>query len=165
MEREKLGELYDKYIEGLIYFIFSYVHNMEEAEDIAEDVFVEILLHPDRFKKASSEKTFLYAIGKNKAIDHIRKESKVVAMNPEDEEGLFNIAAKDDVPAEILIKERNEELLSALNSINENYRLAIYLSYFEEMSNQEIADIMKVNKKKVENYLYRGKNELKGFEI
>ena len=50
ISREKIEELVEEYREGLIHFIFRYVRDAHMAEDLAEDVFVELLLHPDRFR-------------------------------------------------------------------------------------------------------------------
>ena len=175
MDRAKLEELYDKYIKGLIYFINGYVHDIYEAEDIAEDVFVELLLHPERYRKASSEKTYLFAIGKNKAIDRIRRDSKLVpftegavadgedtkSKGQEDDNGIWSFDTTPDVAVDVIKKEEQREMLQAVSELKEEYRMAIFLSYYEGLPNGEIAELMSVSKKQVENYLYRGKQSLK----
>ena len=77
-EQEAFGEIVDLYRESLIFFIHRHVNNLDTAEDLAEDVFVELIVHPGRFEGKSSLKTFVFAIARNKAIDWLRKDRKSV---------------------------------------------------------------------------------------
>ena len=57
-EQEAFGEIVDLYRENLIFFIHRYVNNLDTAEDLAEDVFVELIVHPGRFEGKCSLNTF-----------------------------------------------------------------------------------------------------------
>ena len=177
ISREKIEELVELYRESLINFIYRYVRDPDTAEDLAEDVFVELLLHPDRFRNASSEKTYLFAIGRNKAVDFIRKHSRMVllgdraTMTSEDElsfleresrdEERLKLMAEDNDPATSIIrKEEREHLHRALKTIKKEYREALALVYFEEMTYEEAGRVMGKNNKQVENLIYRGKKSL-----
>ena len=177
ISREKIEELVALYRESLINFIYRYVRDPDTAEDLAEDVFVELLLHPDRFRNASSEKTYLFAIGRNKAVDFIRKHSRMVllgdraTMTSEDElsfleresrdEERLKLMAEDNDPATSIIrKEEREHLHRALKTIKKEYREALALVYFEEMTYEEAGRVMGKNNKQVENLIYRGKKSL-----
>ena len=177
ISREKIEELVEEYREGLIHFIFRYVRDAHMAEDLAEDVFVELLLHPDRFRAASSEKTYLYAIGRNKAVDYIRKNSRMLLLNDREtgtseddlafleresmEEERFKQMAEDSDPAlRLLKKEEAEELRSAMAEIKREYREALTLVYFEDMSYDEAGKVMGKKNKQIENLIYRGKKSL-----
>ena len=177
ISREKIEELVTLYREKLIYFIYRYVKDIDTAEDLAEDVFVEILLHPDRFREQSSEKTYLFAIGRNKAIDFIRKSSKLTLLNGagdfsseeemefimrkrRDDEVLLG-SVEGDPEAELLKKENAQELLDALQNLRPEYGEALKLRYFEGLSYDEIGQIMDKDRKQVENLIYRGKNNLR----
>ncbi|MBQ6088595.1 MAG: RNA polymerase sigma factor [Firmicutes bacterium] len=177
ISREKIEELVYLYREKLIYFIYRYVKDLDTAEDLAEDVFVEILLHPDRFKEQSSEKTYLFAIGRNKAVDYIRKNSKTVLLSgagdvsSEDEMDLLMRKGREDVltlgkiqgdpEAELLKKENAAELLDALQDLRPEYGEALKLRYFEGLSYGEISQILGKDRKQVENLIQRGKKSLK----
>ena len=76
-DRDAFGEVIDLYRESLIFFIHRYVNDMDTAEDLAEDVFVELIVHPERFGEKSSLKTYVFAIARNKAIDWIRRHSRL----------------------------------------------------------------------------------------
>ncbi len=178
ISREKIEELVFYYREKLIYFIYRYVKDLDTAEDLAEDVFVELLLHPDRFKEQSSEKTYLFAIGRNKAVDFIRKNSKLTLLNgagdidSEEEMDLLMRKSREDMvtlrsvegdpEAELLRKEDAAELLDALQNIKPEYGEALKLRYFEGLSYDEIGQIMDKDRKQVENLVQRGKKSLRG---
>ena len=53
-DRDAFGEIVDLYRESLIFFIHRYVNDIDTAEDLAEDVFVELIVHPERFSEKSS---------------------------------------------------------------------------------------------------------------
>lgn len=177
ISREKIEELVEEYREGLIHFIFRYVRDAHMAEDLAEDVFVELLLHPDRFRAASSEKTYLYAIGRNKAVDYIRRNRRMVLLGDREsgtseddlafleresmeEERFKNLAEDSDPALKLLKKEEAEELHRALNEIKREYREALTLIYFEDMSYEEAGRVLGKNNKQIENLVYRGKKSL-----
>ena len=70
-------EIVEEYRESLIFFLYRYVGDLYAAEDLAEDVFVEVLLHPKRFRFQCALKTWLFTIGHNKAVDFLRKTSRL----------------------------------------------------------------------------------------
>ena len=79
-----LDESIIEYSDGLILYLTSIVGNIHTAEELAEDTFVLLGTKKPKFKEKSSFKTWLYAIGRNIAIDHIRKRSKKKSISIED---------------------------------------------------------------------------------
>lgn len=76
-DQSAFDELMDAYRDRLIFFVKGYVGSAEEAQDIAMDTFVEILVHPGRFRFKSSFKTYIYSVARHKAIDFLRKKRTV----------------------------------------------------------------------------------------
>ena len=68
----------DAYRDRLIFFIKGYVRSAEEAQDIAMDTFVEILVHPGRFRFKSSFKTYIYSVARHKAMDRLNNDYRTV---------------------------------------------------------------------------------------
>ena len=95
-EQEAFGEIVDLYRENLIFFIHRYVNNLDIAEDLAEDVFVELIVHPGRFEGKSSLKTFVFAIARNKAIDWLRKHKRMTLASIEDAEEIAEFATLEE---------------------------------------------------------------------
>ncbi len=151
-------EILDMYSENLIFFINRYVNNISIAQELSEDVFVEILLHKKRYNFKTSLKTYLFTIGRNKAVSYLRR----CARKPEYAyEYIENEADRKNIEDEFIKKEQERELHKALERLNEDYKTVLHLVYFENMSADETASVMKKNKKQIENLLYRAKQALR----
>ena len=151
-------EIVDEYREGLIFFLYRYVGDLHAAEDLAEDVFVEVLLHPKRFRFQCALKTWLFTIGHNKSVDFLRKTSRLQVVPLDEAERLAEVSNLEDA---VLDSEEKRLLNGALGEISEDYRMALHLVYFEDLSHEEAARVMKKNRKQVENLVYRGKQSLR----
>lgn len=110
-EQEAFGEIVDLYRENLIFFIHRYVNNLDTAEDLAEDVFVELIVHPGRFEGKSSLKTFVFAIARNKAIDWLRKHTRMTLVPVSDfsMKYIYVTHAENDENENVLWDDDNEE--------------------------------------------------------
>ncbi len=157
-DENAFGEIIDLYREGLIFFINRFVHNYSVAEELSEDVFLELLIHKHRYNFKNSLKTYLYAIGRHKAIDYVRKLTRRDEV-PFDESVYAAQAA--DFDETFLTGERSRQLHTAIDGLNGDYRTVLHLLYFEEMSAEQAGTVMKKNRKQVENLAYRAKNALK----
>ncbi len=166
-------EIVDEYRESLIFFLYRYVGDLHAAEDLAEDVFVEVLLHPKRYRFQCALKTWLFAIGHNKAVDFLRKTSRLHLVSPDEASRLaeaegagaagsgYGGAALESLEDAVLDSEEKRALNRALGQIAEDYRMALHLVYFEELSYEEAGQVMNKNRKQVENLVYRGKQSLR----
>ena len=157
-DQDAFEEIIDLYRENLIFFLHRFINNLDTAEDLAEDVFVEVLVHPDRFKGKSSLKTYLFAIARNKAVDWIRHHSRLNIVSLDAAENLAEAATVEEA---VLKSDEQRKLADAMESIKEDYKVALHLVYLEEMSYDEAGKIMKKTRKQVENLVYRGKKALK----
>jgi RNA polymerase sigma-70 factor (ECF subfamily) len=144
------------YFDNLVFFLNRYVQDMQAAEDLAMDSFLELLIHPTRYHFKTSLKTYLFAIGRNKALNYLKKRKRIRRDEPYDAE-----AATPDLAEAFLDSEEKRELHRAIASLPDDMRTAVHLVYFEGFSYEETAKAMKVSKKQVDNLLYRAKNSLK----
>ena len=152
-------EIIKDYKDGLMLYLNNYVQNIHIAEDLMEDTFVRIVVKKPRFSGKSSFKTWLYAIGRNIAVDYVRKNAKVCEISAEEASNI--IKDETDVEKEYLKDERKILLHKTLANLNTDYRTVIYLIYFENFSIAETADIIKKSYKQTENLVYRAKKSLK----
>ncbi len=158
-DTEALEKLVIIYRNRLIIFINSYVNNLYDAEDLAEDVFVQIIVKKPSFKRKCEFKTWLFSVARHLAINHVKRTKRTI---PYDDVSTLQPSVTVKGPDELLIiNENKRDLYEKLILIKYEYRQVIVLSYFEGFSNNEIAFIMKKTKHQVENLLYRAKNALK----
>ena len=157
-DNEGLVIIVKTYSDSLVNFICKFVRDRQTAEDLMQDTFVELISKKNKFRNESQFKTYLFRIARNKAVDFIRKSSKTTFIFDEttvgDEDKLY---VEDD----ICNAETKADLHSAIQALNPAYREIIYLSYFNNLSNEEIAIIIKKSKRQTELLLYRAKQSLK----
>lgn len=156
-DRNGMVELIRDYKDGLILYLGGIVGNIHTAEDIMEDTFVKLVVKKPKFREKCSFKTWLYTIGRNAALDYLRKKAKK-SDTPLDE---LELADKLDLEQSYIQEERKIMVHHALAELKSDYRQVLILSFFEELSNEEIAAVMRKSKRQVENLLYRAKHSLK----
>lgn len=158
-DKSAFSELIDMYRENLIFFINRYVNNEDTAEEIAADCFAELIVHPTRYGFRSSLKTYIFSIAHHKAVNHIKKNSRTTLY--ESTEIIEKSTEYIEFEKDVMKKEQNRLLHMALPKLKEEYRTAIHLVYFEELSYKEAAGVMRKTTKQIDNYVTRGKAALK----
>jgi RNA polymerase sigma factor (sigma-70 family) len=144
--------------------ILYMIQSVEEAQDLTQEVFVEVFLNVENFKAQSKLSTWIYRIAVNKALNHQRfkKARKRFGMVL----SIFNLAPADDVPdfvhPAILLenKELSESLYQAINQLPEKQKTAFVLRQLEDLSYTEIAEVMQTTTPSVESLLFRAKQSL-----
>jgi len=160
-DNDAFTEIVELYKENLIFFINRYVHDLDSAEDISEDVFVELLVHKHRYNFKTSFKTYLFSIARHKAIDHVRKLSRHGETSYDDEFGDAQTPDEKDLEDEFIASERERQLHKAIDKLNSDYREVLHLLYFENMTTEEAGRVLRKNRKQIENLSYRAKGMLK----
>jgi len=153
-----LCEIINEYNKGLTLYLNSFVNNLTTADDLSEDTFVKIGLKKPHFSGKSSFKTWLYAIGRNIALDYLRKSSKisVVSIDECEEQRDVNAFEKD------CLKEEQKEIVhKTMKNLKSEYRQILWLIYFEELSTKETAEVMKKSVHNIESTLSRARKALK----
>ena len=152
-------EIIKNYKDGLIIYLCSVTGNVHVAEDLTEDTFVRIITKKPRFTGKASFKTWLYTIGRNIAIDFLRKNSRRQEVSTEE---LLEIRSDELLLEQAYIKEEEKiELHRAMKELTETYRQVLWLAYFEDLSNKEIAAVMKKSVHNIETLLYRARKSLR----
>jgi len=159
MEGDESGleEIVRVFSRPLLLFINGYVNNISIAEDIVSEAFLRLIIKRRRFKGAALFKTYLFSVGRNLAIDYLRRSAKNKTV-PLVEDSPADI---EELEAQALADEQKRKVHSALLKLNELYREVLYLSFFEGFTNEQIAKELNKSKKQVENLLYRAKQSLK----
>ena len=158
-DRDAFDSVLEIYFDNLTFFINRYVHDVHTAEDIAIDSLLELIVHPKRYNFKVSLKTYLFTIGRNKAINYIRRCGRIAFTELNDTDLLSDYKSLED---DVIEDERWQRVSRAVEKLPEPMRAAVHLVYFEEMSYADAAKIMKKSEKQVDNLLYRAKGILKG---
>ncbi len=152
-------EIIRDYKDGLMLYLNGFVQNIHTAEDLMEDTFVRLVAKRPKFSARYSFKTWLYTIGRNVAIDYLRHNSK---MLPASGEELQREKSEEAGLEQSYLREEQKILLhGAMGRLKLEYRQVLYLSFFEDFDNAQIAAVMKKSKRQIENLMYRAKMSLK----
>jgi RNA polymerase sigma factor (sigma-70 family) len=143
------------------------VQNSEDAEDVAQEVFIQVYRSIDQFKGDARLSTWIYRITTTKALDHIRsrKRKKRFAFitslfGPNDE--LIHEPVDFQHPGVALDRKEQAALLfRMIEQLPENQKVAFTLHKTEELSYQEIADVMQLSVSAVESLLFRARQNLR----
>ncbi|RUA23767.1 MAG: RNA polymerase sigma factor [Bacteroidetes bacterium] len=160
--------LVDKYQVLVFNTCLGFVGNRQSAEDLSQDVFIEMHRSISKFRGDSKLSTWLYRIAVNKSLNHIRdnKKHSVVRSierffygekdeNLDVEDSIFGLA---DAPLEQ--QQHTKELHLAIQSLPKNQQIAFNLNKFDDLSYKQIAEVMDVSLSTVESLIHRAKKNL-----
>ncbi|NTW54098.1 MAG: RNA polymerase sigma factor [Chlorobaculum sp.] len=161
------SELVAEHQDMVVNTCFRFVFNREDAEDLAQEVFIEVYRSLEKFREESKLSTWIYRIAVTKSLDHLRKLkrkkrfSSLKRVIGIDDPADSIPAPSDDNPGDALVnKERVAVLQNALDALPDNQKTAFLLSKQDGYSNQEIADILQTTIPAVESLIHRAKKNL-----
>jgi len=143
------------------------VQNEEDADDITQEVFIQVYQSVSSFKGESKFSTWLYRITVSKALDHEKRKKRkkrfafVQSLFGNDEKEPFQPAEFNHPGVQMEKKERAAELFHALKQIPDKQRIAFTLHKLEGQSYQEVAEIMNTTLYAVESLIARAKTNLR----
>lgn len=157
-EEKAVDVLIEKYGDALTLYINGYVKDMHEAEDLMIEAFAQVFAKERPIHENGSFRAYLYKTARNLTIRH-KKKKKILLLGYEALP--FEPQSEMLADTELYRSERNRQLYQALEQLKEEYREALYLVYFEEMSYRETAIVMRKSEQQITNLVYRGKKSLK----
>ena len=156
---EKAAEpLVEKYGDALTLYINGYVKDIHESEDLMIEAFSRLFAKARPVDGEGSFKAYLYKTARNLALRHMQKH-RIFFLHFHELE--FEPQSEVLTDTKIYRAERYRALSEAFEKLKAEYREALYLVYFEEMSYRDAAAVMGKNEQQVTNLVYRGKQRLK----
>ncbi|MEK7211598.1 MAG: RNA polymerase sigma factor [Patescibacteria group bacterium] len=140
-DAEAYGQIYDQYIGKIYRFIFFKVGKVEEAEDLASEVFLKAWQYINEGKPIRYLNALLYSIARNLVIDYFRQKKLRREATLEDET-LENIGDGKDAARTVEIGQEMKTILESLRSLKDEYREVIVMHYIDELGIGEIAEIL-----------------------
>lgn len=137
--------------------VYRFTRNRQDAEELAQEVFLKIWKYARAFKGRSAFSTWLYRLAVNTCLNYRQK--KKIGTEPLPLRGDF-AAETNPAGAEIITRERENLLNKALNALPVRQKMALILANFEGKSYEEIAAIMEVSLSAVETLLFRARRNL-----
>lgn len=154
-----MEDIITMYRDGLIFYLYKLVGSLEKAEELAEDTFVLLCIKKPKDKQKCAFKTWLYTIGRNLAIDYLRRSAKQSTVSLDAYEP-FN-SSQEFLEEEYIRDSRKAILNKALNKLKPEYRQVLWLLYFEDLQYKEISIIMNKSVHATQMLASRAKQALK----
>nr|WP_299343226.1 RNA polymerase sigma factor [Allomuricauda sp.] len=168
-KREAYARLLEEYQKMVFNTCLSFVPNSADAEDIAQEVFVEVYNSISKFKGNSKLSTWIYRISVNKCLEFIRKrntkkrfgfmQSLSAGSTPLDKTTYF--AEFNHPGVQLERKEQQQTLFKAIDQLPESQKIVFTLHKIDGLSYKEVSEITKKSVSSVESLLFRAKRNLK----
>ncbi|HXP58876.1 MAG TPA: sigma-70 family RNA polymerase sigma factor [Dongiaceae bacterium] len=163
------AELVDRYKQPILNLVYRMLHDATEAEDLAQNVFVQVFRSAHRYEVSAKFSTWLFTIARNLALNELRRRSRhpsesMDATRPDqDDQPLQQFEDKKTVspPERLLHGELEEKIERALAELPENQRTAILLCRQDELSYEEIAKVLGCSLSATKSLIHRGRETLK----
>ncbi len=159
--------LVELYQDKVLNTCYHFVHDKTDAEDLSQEVFLQVYRSIGRFREDAQLSTWIYRIAVNKSLDHIRKKKRKKRFafvtsfwGTTENEYELQIPTNENLHSDLEQKEMIQILNNAINKLPENQKTAITLSKYEGFSNKEIAEILDTSVSSVESLIHRAKKNL-----
>ena len=156
------NELVKRYKDRLLNFVLRYFNNVEQAEDVVQDTLIKLYTHASYYKNVAKFSTWIFTNAKNNALTELRKNKRKKTDSLWTEDGqIIDINSKEEsldskVQNEIAIDQLNK----FLDEIPENFRMAVVLRDFQELSYEEISKILEIPIGTIKSRINRGRIQL-----
>ena len=146
---------------------YRFVNHPDDADDIAQEVFIQVYESLSHFRNEAELSTWIYRIAVNKSLDFVRRKKRkkrfgklVSLFGSEEKSKEIVLPAPGNPQVDLEDKERKQILNKAIDKLPDNQRTAITLSKIKGFSNKEIAEIMNLSLSAVEGLIHRAKKNL-----
>lgn len=170
MKRIKAGDesafrvLVDRHHRSIYHLCYRYVGTREDAEEVAQDVFIRLYQSADRYRPTAKLTTYLYRIAVNLSLNRIRdrKRKRWISLDKlRHERGVeFQGSSRDNPDFSLELREKQKQVRAAIDALPENQRTAVILRRFQDLSYEEVAEVMHCTVSAVEARLHRAKLNL-----
>ena len=164
-------ELVRRYERPVFSLIFRMVRDRETSEDLAQETFIKVLNHIDRYRPEFKFSSWLFKIANNLTIDHLRKRqlktisidgSPHAATAAEVEASTFDVEARgESALEEMQSRELGSAIERAIAKLRPEYRACILLRHVEDRSYEDIAATLDLPLGTVKTYIHRARHELR----
>jgi RNA polymerase sigma-70 factor (ECF subfamily) len=160
-DAEAYGDLITRYEAKLKRYARKFLNRQEDIEDLVQDVFVKAYINLQSFDTSQRFSPWIYRIAHNTFVNELRRKDRQ-GFGVFDADTIFSlIAAKETADGEALAAEVEAEMDTLVETLPSKYREVILLHYFEDLSYQEISDVLRIPVNTVGVRMTRARKKLK----
>ena len=159
-DHKAFAVLVDRYKHMVFTLAVKILKNKEEAEEVAQDVFIKIYQVLSSFKGDSKFSTWVYKIAYYRSLDYLKKQNRSLKTSSMDAQVEYHLPSIESTLDVLESKERTKTIKSAIDKLPEDDAVVITLHYLKELSLKEIAEIMGIEANTVKVRLFRSRKRL-----
>src|ERR1700746_2765591 len=163
-DAEALGEIYRRYVRRVFGLCRYMLDSLEGAEDATSEVFLKLQHSIESYDGSVPFSRWLLRVAGNQCIDALRRQRRGRQVIVEIDDGATVIEAPSAQPSPlgaVMSKEERAQVQNAIARLPENYRLPLTLRYYSELSYDEIAQQLDLERNHVAVLIFRAKQELR----
>lgn len=166
-DRAAFEELVQLYKDKIYHLAYRMLGNKQEAEDAVQETFLRVFLNLARYDEAQKFSTWIFRIGTNLCIDRLRKKRPNYSLDAELPEGeggdWYSMLASEDPSPEdqLVLSETQSQIRQAIDVMPDKYKSVVVLRYLQDMSLQEIGDVLDMPVTTVKTRVHRGREFLR----
>ncbi len=166
-DQRAFAEIVDLYKDKIFHLGYRMLSNRHEAEDVVQETFLRVYKSLDRYDPKQKFSTWIYRIATNLCIDRLRKRKPSFSLDAElndqdSADGYALIPGDERTPeSEYLLTETQQLIHQAIDSLPDKYKTVMILRYLQELSLQEISDVMDMPVTTIKTRVHRGREFLR----
>ena len=156
------NELVKRYKDRLLNFVLRYFNNVEQAEDVVQVTLIKLYTHASYYKNVAKFSTWIFTIAKNNALTELRKNKrkKTDSLWTDDGQVIDINSNEESLDSKVQNEIEIDQLNKFLDEIPENFRMAVVLRDFQELSYEEISKILEIPIGTIKSRINRGRIRL-----
>ena len=156
------NELVKRYKDRLLNFVLRYFNNVEQAEDVVKVTLIKLYTHASYYKNVAKFSTWIFTIAKNNALTELRKNKrkKTDSLWTDDGQVIDINSNEESLDSKVQNEIAIDQLNKFLDEIPENFRMAVVLRDFQELSYEEISKILEIPIGTIKSRINRGRIQL-----
>ncbi|KKO53127.1 RNA polymerase sigma factor SigW [Paenibacillus sp. DMB20] len=166
-DQRAFAEIVELYKDKIFHLAYRMLNNRHEAEDIVQETFLRVYKNLDRYDENQKFSTWIYRIGTNLCIDRLRKRKPSYSLDADmnDQEGMdgYSMIPSDDrsPETEMLLSETQRIIHDSIESLPAKYKTIMLLRYIQDLSLQEISEVLDLPVTTIKTRVHRGREFLR----
>lgn len=166
-DRNAFAELVELYKDKIFHLAYRMLNNKQEAEDAVQETFLRVYTNLHRYDEYQKFSTWIFRIGTNLCIDKLRRRKQTYSLDAEMTDGEGNdyyamLPSDEDTPEkQLIVSETQAQIHRAIETLPEKYKSVVILRYLQDMSLQEISDVLDMPVTTIKTRVHRGREYLR----